>query len=547
MTPGRNDDAAVALLGGRGVSTGTERGARSERTAEGGGVARRVGAGASITASSGETIASSGSAASLRASVGAGLCTGRTALATNLDVPREPGDGNPGASIRALLIALNPCSACPRAGTLPRDEPGKNAVSCTSPRARSRREDHPLSAARFSPVREELRRVLHELRGRALSPGRGAAAVALGLFIGSIPIFGLHAPLVLVFCLWFRLDAVIAYLFANISNPLFAPFLITAEVQIGCYLRTGALLAFDRETIRSLAFSRFARDLFLGAPIFAAAVAIVGGALTFAILSIRRHFSPNPPPPKPYRLPESAPPWFHAAERVAGRYAPALDGGNALDRSRFHYVRTKLLGDPIARLIADVAGEAPGSLGEIADIGTGRGQLPILLLELGRATKAWGTDWDATKIAMATAASGAIADDRPALDARFEQGDARAVDVPRADTVLLIDLLHYFTIEEQDAILRRAASAVRPGGRLLVREADTERGWRSRATLLEERIFTALRFNRGERVRFRPAREIAAILGEAGLACEIRPAWGKTPFSNVLILGTRAEPTDTAP
>ena len=56
--------------------------------------------------------------------------------------------------------------------------------------------------------------------------------------------------------------------------------------------------------------------------------------------------------------------------------------------------------------------------------------------------------------------------------------------IPPADTVLLVDVLHYVSIEEQDAILDRAAAAVRPGGRLLVREADTERGLRSLATLL---------------------------------------------------------------
>ena len=109
-----------------------------------------------------------------------------------------------------------------------------------------------------------------------------------------------------------------------------------------------------------------------------------------------------------------------------------------------------------------------------------------------------------------------------------------------ADTVLLIDLLHYFRVGEQDAILRRAAAAVRPGGRLLVREADTEQGWRSFITLLEERVFTTLRFNRGERVRFRSSREISALLAGLGFACETRPAWGKTPFSNVLILATRS-------
>ncbi len=80
---------------------------------------------------------------------------------------------------------------------------------------------------------------------------------------------------------------------------------------------------------------------------------------------------------------------------------------------------------------------------------------------------------------------------------------------------------------------------MRPGGRLLVREADTERGVRSAVTLLEERVFTAARFNRGERVRLRAAREIVALLTEAGLRCEVVPAWGKTPFSNVLIVGRR--------
>jgi len=198
-------------------------------------------------------------------------------------------------------------------------------------------------------------------------------------------------------------------------------------------------------------------------------------------------------------------------------------------------VRTKLLGDPVARLVADVEGDAPGALGEVLDIGTGRGQLPILLMELGRATSARGVDWDEAKVEAGRQA----AQRGTPLAVSLEQGDARAADYAPADTVLLIDLLHYFTIDEQDEILRRAAAAVRPGGRLLVREADTERGIRSALTLLEERVFTAVRFNRGERVRFRPARKIAARLADAGLACEVRPAWGKTPFSNVLVVGRR--------
>ena len=384
--------------------------------------------------------------------------------------------------------------------------------------------------ARFSLLREELRRALRELRGGRLSPARGAAAVALGLFIGSQPIFGCHFPLIVVLCLWLRLDALIAYVAANISNPFFAPALLTAEVEVGALLRTGARPRFDHALDRAAAF-HFAGDLALGAPTVGLGLALAGGALTFVALSLTQRLRPAGIAPEPYRLPADAPPWVHAVERVAGRYSPA-DGATAAERSRFHYVRTKLLGDPVARMIADVEGEGEGALGEVLDIGTGRGQLPILLVELHRASRARGVDWDGEKVEAGNRAAAG-------LDVTLSQGDARTADYPPADTVLLIDLIHYFTLREQDEILRRAAAAVRPGGRLLVREADTDRGWRSAVTLLEERVFTAVRFNKGERVRFRPAREIVSLLEAGGLGCEVRPAWGKTPFANVLVIGRR--------
>jgi uncharacterized protein (DUF2062 family)/SAM-dependent methyltransferase len=388
--------------------------------------------------------------------------------------------------------------------------------------------------ARFSLFREEVRRALRELRGGRLSPARGAAAVAIGLFVGCQPIFGCHLPVIVVICLWLRLDALIAYVAANVSNPFMAPAILTAEVQIGAVIRTGEPLHFERALSRAHAFAHFAGDLAVGAPLFGFGLAVAGGALTFTVLSVARAVRPEGKPPEPYRLPPDAPPWVQAVERVAGRYAPA-DGATAAERSRFHYVRTKLLGDPVARMVAGAEGEADGALGEVLDIGTGRGQLPILLVELGRASRAHGLDWDEEKVAAGRKAASA----GEALPVELVQGDARTAEYPPADTVLLIDLLHYFTIEEQDSILARAAEAVRPGGRILVREADTERGLRSAVTLLEERIFTGLRYNRGERVRFRPAREIAARLEAAGLACEVRPAWGRTPFSNVLVVGRR--------
>jgi len=312
-----------------------------------------------------------------------------------------------------------------------------------------------------------------------MSPWRGALAVALGLFIGSQPIFGCHTPLVLILCLRFRLDAAIAWVGSNISNPFFAPFLLTVEVQLGAMILTGGPIRFD---VDQASFADYAGYAFAGAPAVGLGLAVIGGLATYGTLVAKRALFPNAKPPQPYRLPDHAPPWVAAVERVATRYAPTPPGqvSTPAERTRFHYVRVKLVGDPVAKLVAEVMGDEPGVLGEVTDIGTGRGQMPILFVELGRATKAYGVDWDEEKIAEADKARAAHGSELPELECAFANGDARTADFPEADTVMLIDLLHYFTVEEQDEILRRAIAAVRPGGRLLIREADADRGWRSK-------------------------------------------------------------------
>lgn len=405
--------------------------------------------------------------------------------------------------------------------------------------------------AQPSLLREELRRAWRELRGSSLSPARGAAAVALGLFIGSHPTPGLHTPLVLALCLWLRLDAAIAWVASNISNPLFFPFLVAAEVQVGAYLWTGGPVAFDVEMARQagmVGFLTYASDFagyaFLGAPFVGLGLALVGAALVYGSMAARRRFAPFAPRVS-YRLPADAPPWWHAAERVAWRYAPDYET-EPVQRGRFHYVRVKLLGDPICRMVADLEGDEAGVLGSVFDVGTGRGQVPIMLLELGRATSAQGVDWDEGKIAEAQKAAANEGEGGP-LPATFEQADVREAAIESSDTVLLLDIVHYLAVDEQDQLLERAARAVGPGGRLVIREADTARGWRSWMTLAEELIFTAIRFNRGARVRFRASGDIVRVLEGEGLDCEVRPAWGRTPFSNVLILGRRPIPGDQGP
>ena len=58
----------------------------------------------------------------------------------------------------------------------------------------------------------------------AQSPSKQAIAVGVGVFIGCIPIFGIHLVLVLFVATVLRLSRMRMYASTWISNPLFAPF-----------------------------------------------------------------------------------------------------------------------------------------------------------------------------------------------------------------------------------------------------------------------------------------------------------------------------------
>lgn len=203
--------------------------------------------------------------------------------------------------------------------------------------------------------------------------------------------------------------------------------------------------------------------------------------------------------------------------RIAARYAQN-------SRAMRGYVAGKLRSDPVASCVLEIGKGSP--LGAVADVGCGRGQLGVLLLEAGVATSVAGWDWDEEKIAAATRAA-------RGLDAHFEQGDVRTHAISECDTVLLVDVLHYLSPADQDALLARAAAAART--HIFVRELDPDRGWRSAVTRLQESITTGFGYNKGEKLVFRTIAALTAPLVRAGWCTSVVPAWGSTPFSNVLV------------
>jgi uncharacterized protein (DUF2062 family)/2-polyprenyl-3-methyl-5-hydroxy-6-metoxy-1,4-benzoquinol methylase len=356
-------------------------------------------------------------------------------------------------------------------------------------------------------VKSLLLGLWQRLRGTPGSPWRAALAVALGLFIGCQPLYGLHFLLVLAVCVPLRLDAVLSYLAANVSNPLVAPFLIFSEVEAGSFLLTGRFAAFDVAQARATGAAGFALQLFVGSLLVGALLALLGFAIAWLVVSRR-------PPITKRALPSDT---FEAAlERTRARYVAAPAG----DR---YYVAGKLAFDPVFRLIDELAGD----FGRVLDLGCGRGQLGLLLLERRRATSLCGVDSDARKIDVARGAG---------PDAEFRVGDLASCEIRGADTILLIDVLHYLPLAEQDDLLRAACRALAKRGRLLVRELNADPSARSVATRFFEWCARGVGLNRGRATHYRSAAEIAGVLEGAGLRCRVQGASERTPFANVLIV-----------
>lgn len=356
------------------------------------------------------------------------------------------------------------------------------------------------SAGRF---RERAGALFQRLRGAA-TPARLALSIGLGLFIGCLPLYGLHLTLCVLICVPLRLDAVAAYLAANISNPLVAPLLLLAEVQLGSLLLTGQLTNFDLASARRIGASGVALQLGLGSVVLGAGLGCLGAFIAWWVA--RRG--------KPRTELEGA------QRRTRARYVAA-------PRSERCYVRAKLALDPVLRQLAEL-----GPLGEVIDAGCGRGQLGLCLLELGRVERLRGFDFDARKVQIGKLAARGEAD--------FFRGDLTLQVFEAADTVLLIDVLHYLSFEQQDALLERAAACLRLGGRLIVREVELRSDARSWLTRRLERWAIASGYNQSrERAAFRPLAVIESRLQALGLDCMLAGEGGGLGLSNRLLVARR--------
>ena len=220
--------------------------------------------------------------------------------------------------------------------------------------------------------------------------------------------------------------------------------------------------------------------------------------------------------------------------------APYAKGG----RVAGHFARGKLRWDPVFHHLLVHGLIAPRS--RVLDIGCGRGLLASLLhAASGEARQGrWPTGWaaapDATRFTGIDVMARDVAQARDALgaDAVFVCGDMRSVAFPAADTVVILDALHYIETPEQDAVLERARGSLVDGGRLVLRVGDAASRRGFAASQWIDHVVCLLR---GRGVRPRAGRSFAewqARLEALGFEVSSQPMAKGTPFANVLLVGT---------
>lgn len=176
---------------------------------------------------------------------------------------------------------------------------------------------------------------------------------------------------------------------------------------------------------------------------------------------------------------------------------------------RFH-VHARAFSAPLEAVAARVP---PG--GRVAEVGCGHGLLSGLLALGDSRRHVHGVDPDPRKIAWARKGPGTLP------NVVFEVGSVESLAAGQAgrfDTVVVCDVLYLLPLERWRDFLRDASRLLRPGGRLLVKEAEGDGSWKHRKCLAQEWVMVQLlgRTKAGGALVLQPRHAVEALLRDAG-------------------------------
>lgn len=367
----------------------------------------------------------------------------------------------------------------------------------------------PTLGTKWLRLKAHARQFVTALLHERLDPGRAAAAVFLGIFIGIMPIYGLQALTAVGAALLFKLNKPLTVASTFINNPLLQPLIILSSVELGCLLRLGS---FQRLSSLADARTHLSKEQFFIWVIGSVALGILVGGIGAMITALVVH----------RRLKATA----NSALRERARFVNEMFAQSA--QTARWFVRWKLRLDRIFELLA---AENLGS-GTVVDLGCGYGMALCLAAFGDQRRRLVGCDLDAHRIAAARQALSS-------LNADVTVADIRHFELPQAGLILILDVLQYLPAAEQSALLERCCSALEPDGILVFRVHDGERGLRSAIAMAFERLMFASG-GAGFRPRMLSIAEYRGVLESAGMQLEERHFQNLLPLTHVLFIARKS-------
>ena len=135
---------------------------------------------------------------------------------------------------------------------------------------------------------------------------------------------------------------------------------------------------------------------------------------------------------------------------------------------------------------------------------------------------------------MARLATEALTGSNGDAGADIITADARTGALPSCDAVLLFDVLHLMPVEAQEPLLAAVRTALRPGGVVLIREADAGAGWRFALVRIGNRLKALSAGQWRQPLAFRRPDAWVACFREAGFHVRVLPGPATHPFGNTL-------------
>ena len=152
--------------------------------------------------------------------------------------------------------------------------------------------------------------------------------------------------------------------------------------------------------------------------------------------------------------------------------------------------------------------------GNVLDVGCGHGLLAMEMALSEPTRTVLATDHDVARIALATQAAQS---GKGITNLKFEVSTGSPLPDTSCDgtfdAIMMIDFLHYFSPEQQDAMIAKAFTNLQPGGWLLAREVNQQGGLISKLNQFYEKMATLTGFTLSNTIK---AKENLSFKSQAG-------------------------------